>query len=388
MKILEKVGILLPTFFVNMRKLFYFILLLIPCMLNAQHIIQGKIKNNKKTFKVYLKTFANNDYIKADSATVTNNYFEFKIPNDNRLVYLESTDLDSLVLKLYNTNGTTKIIYDLSNQSYKIKGTAINEGLAKYEKFIAPLVAELKNLSKQKPFIKNTSNFTIEERTAYNQHFWLTQIVKNRIELMQFDFINDNKDNAFSKILIAQKLNGVFKEIDYTYWERFYSNLNENERKTEKAIKLALFLREYESVKIGAKVAPFSLNDTNNTLQSLYENLGEKYTLIDFWSSWCMPCREENPNLVKIYKQYHTLGLNIIGISLDTQKDKWIQAIEKDQLTWLQLSNLRGWNEPLLKNFKVTAIPKTILLNKKGEIIAKDLRGLELEKKLETLFEK
>ena len=142
----------------------------------------------------------------------------------------------------------------------------------------------------------------------------------------------------------------------------------------------------YHAVAIGTKLENFTLNDVNNQSQSLYKNLG-KYTIIDFWASWCAPCRKENPHVVAMYSKYKDLGLNIIGISLDDDKDRWLNAIKKDQLTWVQLSNLKGWDEPLLQLLKVKSIPKTIIVDRNGVIVAKDLRGKDLETKLAELFE-
>lgn len=186
---------------------------------------------------------------------------------------------------------------------------------------------------------------------------------------------------------MAEKLNSVFEEVNYDLLETFYEGLNQNDKNSEKGKKLASFLKEYEQIRIGGKVADFSLPDVNKKPKTLYKNLG-KYTIIDFWASWCAPCRQENPNTVALYNKYKNKGLKIIGVSLDTDEQKWIGAIEKDKLTWLQLSNLTGWKESLLQYFKVTSIPKLIILDKKGTIIAKDLRGEGLTKKIDELFSK
>ncbi len=120
---------------------------------------------------------------------------------------------------------------------------------------------------------------------------------------------------------------------------------------------------------------------------SLKEILG-KVTIIDFWASWCGPCRVENPNMVSLYKQFHAKGLNIIGVSLDKDKAKWKEAIAKDQLIWTQVSNLKFWDEPIAKQYRVESIPATFILDAKGNIVAQGLLGAELQSKVLELLSK
>ncbi len=115
-------------------------------------------------------------------------------------------------------------------------------------------------------------------------------------------------------------------------------------------------------------------------------DLRGKYVLLDFWASWCAPCRRENPNVVRMYKKYKDKGFEILGISLDKSKDKWIQAIQSDGLTWYHISDLKGWQSAAAKLYGVNSIPSTFLLDKEGRIIAKNLRGPALEQKLKELL--
>jgi thiol-disulfide isomerase/thioredoxin len=120
---------------------------------------------------------------------------------------------------------------------------------------------------------------------------------------------------------------------------------------------------------------------------SLDQAMGQ-YTLIDFWASWCRPCRVENPNVVRAYSKYHERGLNIISVSLDRegQEDRWVKAIADDQMDWFHVSNLQFWQEPIAREYGVRSIPQTFLIDAQGRIIDKNLRGAALEARLEQLM--
>ena len=119
----------------------------------------------------------------------------------------------------------------------------------------------------------------------------------------------------------------------------------------------------------------------------LLSSLRGKYVLLDFWASWCRPCRIENPHLVESYEKYNEKGFDIFQVSLDKKRESWIEAIEKDQLTWHQVSDLKYWNSAPAELYKVRAIPANFLLDKNGKIIAKNLRGDALEAKLSEIFD-
>ena len=120
---------------------------------------------------------------------------------------------------------------------------------------------------------------------------------------------------------------------------------------------------------------------------SLKESLG-KVTLIDFWASWCAPCRQENPSVVALYAELHGKGLNIISVSLDNDADKWKAAISKDNLSWTQVSNLKEMQDPIALQYGVTQIPTTILVDSNGKVVARDLFGEDLKEKILELLEK
>lgn len=136
---------------------------------------------------------------------------------------------------------------------------------------------------------------------------------------------------------------------------------------------------------IGAHAPAFTLNDTKGNPVSLSSYRG-KYVLIDFWASWCGPCRAENPNVVRAYNEYKNKNFTILGVSLDKSKASWLDAIRQDGLEWTQVSDLGGWNNTAAQLYHVSTIPTNFLIDPSGKIIAKNLRGAALENMLAKIF--
>ncbi|OQP57216.1 alkyl hydroperoxide reductase [Niastella vici] len=144
-------------------------------------------------------------------------------------------------------------------------------------------------------------------------------------------------------------------------------------------------VRTLNGLAVGKKAPDIIGNSPEGTPVKLSAHY-QKYTLIDFWASWCAPCRKENPNVVAAFQKYKDKGFNVFGVSLDKSRDSWIKAIENDHLNWLQVSELNYWNSEIAKTFGVRAIPSNFLIDEHGIIVARNLRGEELQKKLDELL--
>jgi len=146
------------------------------------------------------------------------------------------------------------------------------------------------------------------------------------------------------------------------------------------------YLATLKRTAVGQMYVPFSMQDATGISISVSDLIGRSYLLVDFWASWCAPCRAENPNLVALYNKYHAKGFDIIGVSFDSKRDSWLKGIEDDSLTWTHVSDLLGWENKVGKLYGVRSIPANVLLDSTGLIIAKNLYGEDLTKKLEDLL--
>jgi peroxiredoxin len=136
---------------------------------------------------------------------------------------------------------------------------------------------------------------------------------------------------------------------------------------------------------MGAPAPNFTQNDVNGKAVSLSDYKG-KYVLVEFWASWCSPCRAESPNLLKQYAAFKDKGFEILGVSVDSDKAKWLDAIKKDGLTWPQISDLKGWDNEARKVYGISGVPANFLVNPEGKIIGSHLVGDALNKKLAELL--
>lgn len=218
--------------------------------------------------------------------------------------------------------------------------------------------------------------------------------LRSQLKNFGYEFIETNNNSDFSLYILdgltSQKgfdlelADSAFKTI-----ETSIKTKNESNQLISNRIKQKIESSPNKGkIKIGMQAPDFSAPNPEGKQVTLSDIKG-KVTIVDFWASWCKPCRIENPNLVKLYDKYHSKGLEIISVSLErgNQKGFWIEAIKKDQLRWYNVSNLKFWQDPIAQTYSVNSIPATFILDENGVLIAERLRGAELEAKIKNLLE-
>ena len=257
-------------------------------------------------------------------------------------------------------------------------GSAIPADEAKYNALTKLLKDSLPNY--YYPIADKITKKTPADSVKAFQAKW-TALSKN-IALNDSSFIAQNPQSYISANLLLQQ-----HEYDpqLAKLEKDYNNLTDSVKAGyfgEKLYKLLLLARK---LNIGQPAIDFTLPDTEGKPVSLASFKGN-VTLVDFWASWCGPCRAENPFVVMTYAKYHPKGFQVLGVSLDDSKEDWLKAIRKDKLPWTHVSDLKGWKSEVCESYGIRGIPYNFLLDKDGKIVAKGLRGEALMQKLAELY--
>lgn len=327
-----------------------------------------------------------NRQINIDTAMVINEEYSFVGNTNSPSIKYLTVDGVRGKLPIILEPGVLNIELDKDNIENSIltespNNTALKTYNEDYKKFIRQINQNRRQLSLA---MRNDDSNKDSLRSILNAK---TQEIKN----YPFDYINKNPDLDFSLILLESLLQS---KPDLKKLKESFNNLEDiiDKNRINKATGslVEMYIRNEESkqdLSIGKLAPDFTGPSTDGTILRLNDIKG-KVTLIDFWASWCKPCRVENPNVVKIYEKYHDKGLEIISVSLDKpgKKSSWTKAIKDDNLQWYHVSNLQFWDDPIAKLYKVRSIPAAFLLDENGKIVAKKLKGKALEDKIASLL--
>ena len=377
---------MLNVYFYGMKK-FSFILFGLLIIFNAcQGVEKNTFKLNgttnlpegKKIFRIQAN--ANNQPSTIDTATVSNGKFSFK-------GNVEQIDVNFLFVEGEQVN-TPFIV-----EEGVIEVNLLQERLAEMNLKGTPSNSDLQTYREETKTFANNLNAIASEIQAANSlgDNILVQDLQQQYNDLQADLINyekdfikTNVDSYISALIIERFLNqktmprNEIKEIFSTYSDRI--------RSSKSGINISNIVNAPVNPTAIGEIAPLFEGPTPTGDRIALESFRGKVVIVDFWASWCRPCRIENPNLVRLYKRMHDKGLEIVGVSLDRNKASWERAIADDGLTWNHVSNLQYWADPIAQLYSVRSIPAAFVLDREGRIVAKNLRGAQLDAKIEELL--
>lgn len=208
-------------------------------------------------------------------------------------------------------------------------------------------------------------------------------------ESLQKELVEIEKDflrNNPSSFVGPSVLSGLSYELEPTDIESFINAMDTAVSNIPMMKELKEKVALMKTVSVGRKAPDFTLTDPEGNPVSLYSKVGSKLLLVDFWAGWCGPCRQENPNIVKVYNEFNKKGFDVFGVSLDRTREEWLKAISDDKLAWTHVSDLQYWNSAAAKLYAVNAIPASFLLDENGVIVARNLRGENLYNKVKEVL--
>ncbi|MFP4621082.1 MAG: redoxin domain-containing protein [Bacteroidales bacterium] len=364
-----------------------------------QFTIEGELDNanNEKLSLMELKTEGGN---KVDSVQLDQNgKFEFTGYTEVAKFFLVRTSPENSVTLVVEPDDDITLKGNAQNLSknYTVSGSEGSREIMKLRKKLESTIASLDSLGKiyeDNPDKEDANNL----RNQLNEES--KKLVQEQKEYTK-DFIDRNINSLASLMALYQQIGPrryvLNPQQDFTYFEKVDSALMDHYPNSEPVKSLHSQVQEMkkkmeanessnERLAVGKKAPDIELPNPEGDTVKL-SSLRGNYVLLDFWAAWCKPCRVENPNLVETYKKFQNEDFEIYQISLDKSRSDWVDAIEKDNLDeWYHVSDLEFWNSEAAQTYNVRSIPANFLLNKQGEIMAKDLRGDDLPAKLAEIF--
>lgn len=349
-------------------------LALVACSNKDQFVLNGQLSNNDNVKKIFLyeggemvdSAFLNdkNQFRFRRTAPIPQ-FYNLKVGDNNYFFVLSNGEEVDFKANVKDPNGNYEI--EGSETSSKIK--AFSEINAHYASISREIEGEFQTRLNKEPGKENEIREELFAKYKKNMDSFSKEVLR---------FAHKNKDNLAGFYAISS-----LDPSEYETEMIAYADLIKDKFPKNKTVRdFVTHMAELKPLTVGQKAPDFELLDTKGKTVKLSDFRG-KYTLVDFWASWCVPCRKENPNIVKQYKTYKDKNFAILGVSLDNNQAAWLKAIQDDHLTWTHVSDLQAWNSKAAELYKISSIPASFLLDPKGVIVAKNLRGEQLASFLE-----
>ena len=341
------------------------------------YTVSGTVEGAQDGDTVYLRYWEKRQMVYQDSAVITNGKFTFKGQQDTARyiqVFCTGPEVKRHSANFYLENGQINI--ELTEQIDKVTGSPLNDRYQPYREQWAALDTELKQLNEQ---TKDTT-LSEEQRSVIREKY---NACMDRGEELQKTILNENITNLIG----VQMLKDFYYALDLEELEVLVPQIPAEFQNDERIQRIQEMIVKMKATAVGQKFTDFTMQDPEGKEVKLSDYVGKgKVVLIDFWASWCGPCRREMPNLVEAYKQYKGKNFEIVGVSLDRDLEAWKKGIADLNITWPQMSDLKYWDCEGAKLYAVSSIPHTLLVDAEGTIVARGLHGEELQQKIAELL--
>jgi peroxiredoxin len=366
-----------------MKKCIYLVLIfsiIVSCTSKTQYVVKGKIEGSD-SITFYLQKRDAGQTVTIDSAVSKNGSFTIrggavKYPQLIQLVAGSTRKRTAFYLEnsVITITGTLDSLFNA-----KITGSKTQD---EYNAFLESNKALSDKYSRSYQDYQAARKTNNAERLAQIEK--QADSIQNEMTKLQKDYVKNNPASFVTPSILAN----LSYEMSPEELESMINALDTAVAALPQIQSLKERLVVMKSVSVGQKAPEFTMNDAKGNPVSLSSKIGSKLLLVDFWAAWCNPCRQENPNVVKVYNEFHKKGFDVLGVSLDQKKEDWLKAIDDDKLTWTHVSDLKYWGNEAAKLYAVNSIPSNFLLDENGIIVGRNLRGDDLYKKIQEVLGK